>query len=189
MSGISRWQCGHQWAAKMTIWTEPVGSMATGAPWWSWPWTTGAAIPTAGSSVVLVNVGSGVPVMTGGPASTTPDDPAADGAGDGGPELTLAEEPASPPTPSSTRARRRQEPARGGAGGSRIAAGGMACARVGLVISGPFVGGMVEGSARRRRARRTRATHGQQREDGQERDEGERRQADEAEDAEPDDRA
>ena len=194
ISGISRWQCGHQWATKMTIWTRPFGSMATGAPWSSWPWTTGAASPTAGSSVGLVNAGSGVPG----------DDRRADlgharGRGPGRWRAPMASRPTHRPGRGTRRGRRHRagpRPRPAGASARRSWSVPARDWRHGVERGwawswvAPFVGGMVDGfvgvvggglGVGR--------PHGQQRQDGQERDEGERRQADEAEGPEPDDRA
>src|SRR4051812_37105436 len=80
--GTSRWQCGHQWATK----TSSVGPFPTetAAPAKSVPATTGACMPTAGSSSGSSNGGSAVPVTRTVPVSDDVDPSAAvdGGAGD-----------------------------------------------------------------------------------------------------------
>src|SRR5450631_500994 len=62
MRGTSAWQCGHQCATMMTRWAFPVLPIVTGDPLNVTPVSVGAVLPTAGSLLEPVNIGSGVPL-------------------------------------------------------------------------------------------------------------------------------
>src|SRR5438067_13220175 len=74
MIGISRWQCGHQWAMKITTLGLPSLVMSTGVPSNDLPLTDGIGLLMAGSAAawLLGMSGNAVPVTVTGCVSEKP---------------------------------------------------------------------------------------------------------------------